>query len=356
VLPVNVHDYERLAAELLDPGVHGYYAGGAEDERTLSDNTAAWGRWHLRPRVLVDVAETVTGTTVLGTPVSLPVLLGPAAFQGLAHADGERASARAAAAAGTVFCLSTLGNSSPAEVAAAAPAAPRWFQLYCYRDRGVTRGLVEQAVESGFGALVLTVDAPVPAKRDRDVRNAFTIDPRTPVPSLAALHDRPGAATTTDLFSLVSASLTWRDLEQLLAEAGLPVVLKGLLTAEDARLACEHGVAAVVVSNHGGRQLDGVAATADVLTEVVDAVAGRAEVYVDGGVRRGSDVVKALALGARAVLVARPYVWALAVAGEEGVRHVVELLRDEVALALANLGCASPAAVTRDHVAYRPGG
>jgi isopentenyl diphosphate isomerase/L-lactate dehydrogenase-like FMN-dependent dehydrogenase len=349
-LAVNVHDYERLAADALGEGVFGYYAGGAEDERTLRDNAAAWGRWRLRPRVLVDVAETATATTVLGSPVSLPVLLGPAAFQRLAHPDGELASARAAAAAGTVYCLATMANASPAEVADAAPAGPRWFQLYCYRDAGITSGLVEQAVGAGFDAIVLTVDAPVPAKRDRDVRNGFAIDPRTPVPSLAALLGEAAAGTTTELFSLVSASLTWRDLEQLVADAGVPVVLKGLLTAEDAQLACEHGVAGIVVSNHGGRQLDGVDASADVLAEVVDAVAGRAEVYVDGGIRRGSDVVKALALGARAVLVARPYLWALAVAGEEGVRHVLELFREEVALALANTGCPAPAAVTRQHV------
>jgi isopentenyl diphosphate isomerase/L-lactate dehydrogenase-like FMN-dependent dehydrogenase len=356
LLPINLHDYERLAVDALDPAVHGYYAGGSEDERTLRENPLAWGRWHLRPRVLVDVSEISTATTVLGEEVSLPVLLGPAAFQRLAHPDGELASARAAAAAGTVFCLSTLANCAPAEVAAAAPAAPRWFQLYCYRDAAVTRALVEQAVAAGFGAVVVTVDAPVPAKRDRDIRNGFAIDPQTPVPSLAALLGGPAAGTATELFSLVSASVTWREVEQLVAEAGVPVVLKGLMTAEDAQLACEHGVAGVVVSNHGGRQLDGVAATADVLAEVVEAVAGRAEVYVDGGIRRGTDVVKALALGARAVLVARPYLWALAVGGEEGVRHAIELLREEVALALANLGCTSPAAVTRDHVAYRLGG
>ncbi|MGZ4352685.1 MAG: alpha-hydroxy acid oxidase [Gaiellaceae bacterium] len=351
--PVNVHDYESLAAEALETSVLGYYGGGAEDERTLRDNVAAWERLHLRPRVLVDVGETTTATTVLGTEVALPVLLGPAALQGLAHPDGELATARGASAAGTVFCLSTLANCAPADVAAAAPGAPRWFQLYAFRDQGITRGLVEQAAAAGFGAVVLTVDAPVPARRDRDARSGFSIAADTPVPSLAALLGGPAAGKVTDLFALVTASLTWRDLERLVADAGLPVVLKGVLTAEDAQLACEHGVAGIVVSNHGGRQLDGVAATADVLAEVVDAVAGRAEVYVDGGIRRGSDVVKALALGARAALVARPYLWALAARGEEGVRHVLQLLQEEVALALANLGCPSPAAVTRAHVTYR---
>jgi isopentenyl diphosphate isomerase/L-lactate dehydrogenase-like FMN-dependent dehydrogenase len=344
---VTVHDYERLAAEALPADVHGYYAGGSEDERTLRDNVAAWARWRLRPRVLVDVAETTTATTVLGQDVSLPVLLGPAAFQRLAHPDGEQASARAAAAAGTVYCLSTLANAAPAELPG---DGPRWFQLYAFRDGGITRGLVDQAVDAGFGAVVLTVDAPVPAKRDRDVRSGFAIDPVTPVPSLAALLGEAAAGTATELFSLVTASLTWRDLERLVAEARVPVVLKGILTAEDAELACAHGVAGIVVSNHGGRQLDGVDASADALAEVVDAVAGRAEVYVDGGIRRGSDVVKALALGARAVLVARPYLWGLAVAGEKGVRHVLELYREEVALALANVGSPAPSAVTRQHV------
>jgi isopentenyl diphosphate isomerase/L-lactate dehydrogenase-like FMN-dependent dehydrogenase len=344
---VTVHDYERLAAEALPADVHGYYAGGSEDERTLRDNVAAWERWKLRPRVLVDVAETTTATTVLGQDVSLPVMLGPAAFQRLAHPDGECASARAAAAAGTVYCLSTLANAAPAELPG---DGPRWFQLYAFRDDGITRGLVDQAVDAGFGAVVLTVDAPVPAKRDRDVRSGFAIDPATPVPSLAALLGEAAAGTATELFSLVTASLTWRDLERLVSESRVPVVLKGVLTAEDAELACAHGVAGIVVSNHGGRQLDGVDASADALAEVVDAVAGRAEVYVDGGIRRGSDVVKALALGARAVLVARPYLWGLAVAGEEGVRHVLELYREEVALALANVGSPAPGAVTRQHV------
>jgi isopentenyl diphosphate isomerase/L-lactate dehydrogenase-like FMN-dependent dehydrogenase len=347
VRPVSVHDYERLAGETLPADVHGYYAGGSEDERTLRDNPRGWERWKLRPRVLVDVAETSTATTVLGRDVSLPVLLGPAAFQRLAHPDGEHASARAAAAAGTVYCLSTLANAAPAELPT---GGPRWFQLYAFRDAGITRALVDQAVDAGFGAVVLTVDAPVPAKRDRDVRNGFSIDPRTPVPSLAALLGEAAAGTATELFSLVTASLTWADLDELVAAARVPVVLKGVLTAEDAALACEHGVGGIVVSNHGGRQLDGVDATADVLEEVVQAVAGRAEVYIDGGVRRGTDVVKALAIGARAALVARPYLWGLAVAGEDGVRHVLELYREEVALALANLGCATPAAVTRQHV------
>ena len=353
--PVNVHDYARLAEAALDPGVHGYYAGGAEDERTLRANEDAWGRFWLRPRVLVDVGGTTTATTVLGTEIALPVLLGPAAFQRLAHPDGELATARAAAAAGTVFCLSTLANCSPAELAGAAPGCPRWFQLYAYRDEGVTRALVEQAAEAGFGAIVLTVDAPVPAKRERDIRNDFRIAPETPVPSLAALLGEAAAGTTTELFSLISPSLTWAHVDRLVADSPLPVVLKGVMTAEDARLACEHGAAALIVSNHGGRQLDGAIPSAAALPEVADAVAGRIEVYVDGGIRRGSDVVKALALGARAVMIGRAYLWGLAANGQAGVENVLDILRGGIDSALLGLGRASVHDLTRDDVVVPDG-
>ncbi len=251
------------------------------------------------------------------------------------------------------MCVSTLATTSPADVAAAAPGAARWFQLYRYRDDAVTQSLVEQALDGGYTALVLTVDAPVPGKRERDLRSGFTITPELTVPSLEAVLGGPVRGTTSELFSLVSASVVWRDLERLAADSGLPVIVKGVLTAEDARLACEHGAAGLVVSNHGGRQLDGVTASIDALSEVVEAVEGRIEVLVDGGVRRGTDVVKALALGARAVLIGRPVLWGLAVGGEQGVRHVFELLREELALALAQVGCPSPAAVTRAHVARR---
>ncbi|CAN5302571.1 alpha-hydroxy acid oxidase [soil metagenome] len=349
--PLNLAEYERLAEAVLDPGLFAYYAGGAEDEHTLRENLRAWSRWHLRPRVLVDVTEVRTDTSVLGSSVALPVLLAPLALQGLAHPGGERAAARAAARSGTVSCLSTLANVSPRDLAADVPEASRWFQLYCYRDPGVTRALVEEAAASGFSAIVLTVDAPVVAKRERDLRSGFSISPDISVPSLAAAVGGPVAGTTEELFALVSPGVTWRDLEELCATTGLPVVVKGVLTAEDALLACDHGAAAVVVSNHGGRQLDGVAPTADVLEEVADAVAGRIEVLVDGGIRRGTDVMRALALGARAVLVGRPALWALAADGEEGVVHALELFRSELEIALALSGCASPDAVTRAHVA-----
>ena len=354
-------DFERIAESALEPGPHGYFAGGAGEERTLRENVTAFERWRIRPRVLVDVGEVTTETTVLGTPVSMPILVAPVAFQRLAHPDGEVGMARAAAAAGTLMCLSTLATARPSEIAEAVPAAPRWFQLYCFRDRGVTRALAAEAVESGFEAIALTVDAPRAGRRERDARSGFVVPPEITVPSLdAAVGRRSPEATGSsslgapmdihEIFALVDPSLTWRDLEALVSDLDLPVIVKGVLTAEDARLAADHGAAGVIVSNHGGRQIDGVPATLDVLPEVVDAVGGVLEVYMDGGVRRGTDVLVALGLGARAVLVGRPPLWGLAAAGEKGARQVLELLREELELALCLAGCPSPEAVTTEHI------
>ena len=348
--PLNVADYERLAAEGLEPGAHGYFAGGAGDERTLRANSAAFDRWRIRPRVLVDVAEVDTATTVLGTEVSMPVLVAPVAFQQLAHPEGEAGMARAAAAAETLMCLSTLATARPREVAEAAPEAPRWFQLYCFRDRGVTRALAEEAVESGYEAIALTVDAPRAGRRERDLRSGFAIPSEVTVPSLDAAVGGHAPLKVHEIFALVDPALTWRDLEALASDLGLPILVKGVLTAEDARLAAEHGAAGVIVSNHGGRQLDAVPASLDVLPEVVEAVGDQLEVYMDGGVRRGTDVLVALALGARAVLVGRPALWGLAVDGEAGALRVLELLRAELELALCLAGCPSAGAVTRDHL------
>ena len=342
-------DFERLAAERLDPGAFGYYAGGAGDELALTANVEAWRRLRLRPRVLVDVSGVSTRTTVLGTGVSMPLLVAPTAIQRLAHADGEPGTARAAAAAGTIMCLSTLATATPAEVAAAAPGAPQWLQLYVFRDRGVTRALVDEAVAHDFAAIVLTVDAPRLGRRERDFRTGFRVPAEIVVPSMAALGPWAGA-TPLELLGAIDPALGWHDLDELRALSPLPLVLKGIQTAEDAELACRHGVDAIIVSNHGGRQLDAVAATAELLPEIVDAVGGRLEVYVDGGIRRGSDVVKALALGARAVLVGRPVLWGLAYGGEAGAHRVLELLRDEIELALALCGCTSPDDVTAAHL------
>jgi len=333
--PINVWDYERLAHERLEGNALAYFAGGSGDEVTLRDNLAAFERRKLRPRVLVDVQHVSTETTVLGTTVASPILIAPLAMQRLAHPDGELATARAAAAARTIMCLSTAATARPAEAAAAAPGAPRWFQVYVFGDRALTESLIDEATDNGYSALVLTVDTPYLGRRERDIRVDFKIPETLTLAGNIFGHS-------------FDATLNWRDLEWL-AGYGLPVVVKGILTAEDAALACEHGAAAVVVSNHGGRQLDGVQATLDALPGVVDAVAGRAEVLLDGGVRRGTDALKALALGARAVLIGRPMLWALAVGGEEGVTHVLELLRAEVELGLALLGCSSPPDVVRAH-------
>jgi isopentenyl diphosphate isomerase/L-lactate dehydrogenase-like FMN-dependent dehydrogenase len=345
---INLDDFEQAARERLDPGAYGYYAGGAGDEQTLRANVAAYARWELRPRVLVDVSEVSTATTVLGAEVQLPVLVAPTAFHRLADPDGELATARASAAAGTVMCLSTLSSVSPAELAAAAPGAPQWFQLYCSRDRGFTTELVAGAAEAGFKALVVTVDVPVAGRRERDLRTAFALPDDLPTPNLPSQLAREDFHAA--LSSIVDSTLTWRDLEWLRSASPLPLIVKGVLTAEDALLASEHGAAGIIVSNHGGRQLDGVPATLDVLPEVVEAAGERVEVLLDGGIRRGIDVLKALALGARATLAGRAILWGLAADGEQGVTRVLELLRDEIASGLMLLGCSRPDEVARTHV------
>jgi isopentenyl diphosphate isomerase/L-lactate dehydrogenase-like FMN-dependent dehydrogenase len=347
--PVNISDYERLAEERLDPAVFGYFVGGAGDEWTLRENVEAFNRWVLRPRMLVDVASVSTATSVLGHDVSMPVLVAPTGLQRLADPEGEAATARAATAAGTIFCLSTISSVSPSELAAAAPEGARWFQLYWSRDRAFTADLVTAAAEAGFTAVVLTVDLPAGGRRERDLRTVFEVPADVPLPNLA--WHLSGGDLQAAFTEMVNPSITWRDLEWLSSLSELPILVKGILTAEDGRLACEHGVAGVIVSNHGGRQLDGVAASLDALPEVVEACADEIPVLVDGGVRRGADVVKALALGAQAVLVGRPVLWGLAVAGEEGVRRVLELLQGEVQLALTLLGCPTPEAVMPAHVA-----
>jgi 4-hydroxymandelate oxidase len=327
---LNVSDYERAAEEKLDPAAFGYFAGGANDEWTLFENLEAFNRWVLRPRVLVDVSGVDAATSVLGTEVSFPVLVAPMAFQGLAHPDGEKAMARGAAAAGTIMCLSKLSTVGIEEAAEAAPDGARWFQLYWGPDRSRVQELLERAEAAGYRAIMVTVDLPEVGRRERDLRTGFE--------------------APAQLSDITDSSLTWRDLEWLRTHTSLPLLVKGILTAEDAALACEAGVEGVIVSNHGGRQLDGVAASLDALPEVAEEVGDRAEVLLDSGVRRGTDVVKALALGAKAVLAGRAPLWGLAVGGAEGVEQILGLLRREFELALALCGCASPDEVTRAHV------
>jgi isopentenyl diphosphate isomerase/L-lactate dehydrogenase-like FMN-dependent dehydrogenase len=300
--------------------------------------------------MLVDVSEVTTATTVLGTEASMPLLVAPTAFQRMAHPEGELAMARGAAAAGTVMCLSTLATATVEEVAEASEDGARWFQLYWSQDRGVVTDLLDRAAASGFTALLLTVDLPELGRRERDLRTGFEIPEEIPVPIFLALAESVGAVSPTDINWAVDRSLTWRDLEWLRSVSSLPLLVKGILTAEDALQAVEAGADGVVVSNHGGRQLDGVAAALDALPEVVEVVGERAVVLMDSGIRRGTDVVKALALGAQAVLAGRAPLWGLAVDGSNGVERVLELLREEIQLALALCGCASPAQVTRAHV------
>jgi isopentenyl diphosphate isomerase/L-lactate dehydrogenase-like FMN-dependent dehydrogenase len=351
---INVADFERVAGEKLDAGVAGYFFGGANDEVTLAENVGAWRGWRLRPRVLAGHGEWSTRIDLLGREISMPILVAPVAYQRLVDEEGEPAMARAAAAAGTIMCLSTLATVRPGEVAAAAPGGRRWFQLYCFRDEGVTRALMDEAIESGFEAIVVTVDAPRGGRRERDLRTGFKIPEGLGVPSVQAALGSARAVTIEETFGLMDPALGWDDLERLAGECSLPVLVKGVLTAEDAALAFDHGASGVVVSNHGGRQLDCSVATAEALPEVVDAVAGRGAVLVDGGIRRGTDVAIALALGADAVLVGRPALWGLAVAGEAGAARVLELLRAELALALSLCGCPSPAGLGRAHVRRAP--
>src|SRR5439155_18979435 len=314
-----------------------YYAGGAGDELTLRANVEEWRRIAIRPRVLIDVSERDPETTVLGRKRPHPVFVAPTAYHAVAHPDGEQATARAAAGAGAVFCLSSLATASPAEVADAAPDGDRWLQLYVFRDRGVSDELVRAAVEHGYETIVITVDLPVLGIRERDVRSQYAIPDAIAAPSVGAMG-REGAFSMLEIGELIDPSLTWADVERFAAGCALPVLVKGVLTPEDARLAVEHGVSGVVVSNHGGRQLDTVLTGAEALPAIAEAVGDRVDVLVDGGIRRGTDVLKALALGARAVMVGRPLIWGLAVDGEAGARAVLDLLLAELDIALALAG------------------
>lgn len=351
---ITVADFEQAATEKLDAGVAGYFFGGAGDELTLAENVAAWGRWRLRPRVFAGLSEWHTKAEVLGGEVSMPVLVAPVAYQGLVDPGAEAAMARAAAGAGTVMCLSTLATMRPRPVADAAPGGRRWFQLYCFKDDGVTRALVDEAVECGYEVIVITVDAPRGGNRERDRRTGFEIPAELGVPSIEAALGSGQSVTIEETFALMEPALGWSDLEDLVSDCKVPVLVKGVLTAEDAALAVEHGAAGIVVSNHGGRQLDRCLSGAEALPEVVDSVEGRGTVLVDGGIRRGVDVAIALALGADAVLVGRPALWGVAVGGEEGARQVLEVLREELRLTLALCGCASPAELSRAHVQRAP--
>ena len=343
---LNLRDFEDLARQRLERSAYDYIAGGAGDETTLAENTRAFARYQLRPRVLRDVSRVDTSTFFLGRPVSLPVGVAPMAYQHFAHAEGEAATGRAAARAGALICLSTMSSRSLEEVAAAADEAgggPRWFQLYVHRDRALAADLVARAEAAGFGAVALTVDLPIAGVRERDTRNRFDY------PQQFGNFVRPEQVSAV-VGGFNDASLSWADLPWLRGLSQLPLVVKGILTAEDAVLAVGNGAAGIVVSNHGGRQLDRVPASIDVLREVVEAVDGRAEVYLDGGVRRAVDVLTALALGARGVLIGRPFGHALAVGGEAGVARALELIGDELRTDMALLGVTAVDQISAAHV------
>lgn len=340
---INVADYGRVAQARLPKDVFDYYAGGALDEITLRENTTGWERLKLYYRVLAGVGPRDLSTTILGQAVSMPILVAPTAFHRLACSGGENAAATAAKAAKTLFILSSLSNTAMESVFAEA-ASPRWFQLYIYKEREITRALVQRAEAAGAEAIVLTVDAPGLGTRERDTRNRFGLPQGLAIQNLAPLGkgdlpEVPGSGLAAYVRDNFKADLSFEDLDWLCHATRLPIIVKGVVRGADARRSAEHGAKAVVVSNHGGRQLDTAPATCDVLPHVVDAAGNLCEVYVDGGIRRGSDVVKAIALGARAVLVGRPVLWGLAVAGEEGAGRVLEILRRELDEAMLLCGC-----------------
>ena len=337
----NLAEFEEAARAVLPKAVFDYYAGGAEDELTLRWNRTAFGRFMLRARILTDVSRLDTSVTVLGERIPMPVLLAPTAFQRLACTDGERATARAARSTGTILVASTLSTCSIEEIAA--EAGVLWLQLYVFKDRGITRALVERAEAAGCRAICLTLTVPVQGNRERDARNGFALPEGVEMSNFVGLRqarfpDATGSRLNAFIGQEFDPSLSWDSVAWLRSITKLPVVLKGILTPEDGALAAEHGADAVIVSNHGGRQLDGGEPTLLALPRVASAVGGRIPVLMDGGVRRGADVVKAICLGATAVLIARPYLWGLAVNGQRGVEDVIGILRAEIERTMALLG------------------
>ncbi len=350
--PQNLIEAETFARERLPKVVYDYYRSGAWDETSLRRNREAYGEIDLLPKVLIDVSRRDASRILLGSKVSMPVLAAPTAFHRLAHPDGEAGTARAVAAAGSIMVLSSLSTTSIEEVVAQGGTV--WFQLYANKDPGITKALMDRAVSAGCKALMLTVDTPIWGVRERDVRNGFRLPAGISAVNLATLDptgdlkSRQGSGMGQAFDWMVHPALAWPELERICAASPVPVLVKGVARGDDAAKAIEAGCAGVVVSNHGGRQLDGTPATIEMLPAVVDAVAGRGLVLVDGGVRRGTDVLKAIALGADAVQIGRPQLWGLACDGEAGVRSVFEMLARELDIAMALAGCPTLAHVTRD--------
>jgi 4-hydroxymandelate oxidase len=350
-------DLEQVARKRLSDPVWAYVQGGAGDESTIEENLEAFRRWHLRPRQLAGIRTVDLRTTLLGTDVASPVYIAPTAYQGLVHPSAEAATAAAASGVGVLAMFSTLSSLSLEAIATAAPVGPRWFQVYLQPEFVVTQKLVQRAEKAGFSALVLTVDAPVLGPRDRQTHDGVAIRSPVPIgngPEVVAPARAPQFERGVYTFP-PDATVTWEVLERLREITSLPIVVKGILTVDDARRAVDRGARAVVLSNHGGRQLDGAVTGLDALPEVVEAVGARAEVYVDGGVRRGRDVLIALALGARGVGIGRPVLWALAAGGEAGVARLLTLLNNELAVSMMLAGRRSVAEIDRSLVTRRPG-
>ncbi|KAG0468745.1 hypothetical protein HPP92_018073 [Vanilla planifolia] len=350
----NVSEYEPIAKEKLPKMVYDYYASGAEDQWTLKENREAFSRILFRPRILIDVSKIDMTTTILGFKISMPIMIAPTAMQKMAHPEGEYATARAASSAGTIMTLSSWATSSVEEVASTGPGI-RFFQLYVYRDRNVVAQLVRRAERAGFKAIALTVDTPRLGRREADIKNRFTLPPFLTLKNFEGLDlGKMDKSDDSGLASYVAGqidrTLSWKDVKWLQSITSLPILVKGVLTAEDASLAIQNGAAGIIVSNHGARQLDYVPATITALEEVVGAARGRVPVFLDGGVRRGTDVFKALALGASGVFIGRPVLFSLAAEGEAGVRKVLKLLRDEFELTMALSGCISLKDITRNHI------
>jgi len=354
-IPLNLCDLEQLARENLPPAAFGYYSSGAWDEVTVRENREAFNRIEVHYRVLVDVSRRDLSLSLFGDKFSMPIFIAPTAFHCLAHADGELATVRAAGTAGTLMVVSSLSNTRIEDIAAAA-SGPLWFQLYINKDRVFTKDLVARVEKAGCRALMLTVDTPEWGRRERDVRNCFHLPHGLSAINLIPSNEcgevigQSGAGMGQAFSWMIDASVTWKDVDWLCSITKLPVLLKGICRPDDAREALEHGAKGIVVSNHGGRQMDTAPATISVLPRIAEAVAGRVPVLLDGGVRRGLDVLKALALGATAVQVGRPVLWGLAAAGQPGVEQALTFLRQEFDLALALAGCQNLKAITRDLV------
>eukprot|EP00054_Salpingoeca_dolichothecata_P038211 m.13199 g.13199 ORF g.13199 m.13199 type:complete len:371 (-) comp8330_c0_seq1:78-1190(-) len=358
-VPLTVDEFHDYAKEHLPKQAYDYYASGANDEISLQENRTAFARYRLRPRILRNVSVLNTETTILGQKIATPICIAPTAMQRMAHPDGETATARAAQAAQTAMILSSWSTSSIEEVARSNGDGLRWFQLYVYHDRKVVLDLVHRAEASGYKALVVTVDTPILGQRNKDVKNRFKLPSHLTLANFSERGDEKATGVQSNedsglaayVASLIDQTLNWEDIAWLKKKSKLPLVLKGILTAEDARLAVQHGASAVIVSNHGARQLDTCPATLEALPEVVKAVNGRAEVYLDGGIRMGTDVLKALALGARAVFIGRPVLWGLSYDGQAGVTEVLRVLQAEFRLAMALSGMRNLKEITSNLVA-----